>query len=199
MGFEKRLFKLVPAYLKRQQYIAELTYDLDWDLATALPGSDDYMGETLTQKKIEEYLRESWDDANRCTNDAQNPDQWFDDQIFLVLDGWNRGLPIKLKDFTDFVTTVCRIMESADMNLGESTSNMRKRMQTVRNNYIAKNLSKYPQPKTSHELFMVVEDILRNACSPPDENGEESRRQVAVHPSKMLEWDAWTHPANTQM
>jgi hypothetical protein len=201
MSFEKRLFKLVPAYLLRQQYFAESTYDLDYDLATALPGSADYLGETVTPQEIEDDLRESWLNANRCTNDAQNPERWFDDQIFLVMDGWNSGPTTRFKAFTDFMTTVCLIMQSV-RRLGESTSDMRERWhaQNVRNNYITKNLGTYPRPKTSHELFMTVADILRNVGFLPNENGEsESRMQVAVHPSKMLEWDVWTHPAKTQM
>jgi hypothetical protein len=161
MSFEKRLFKLVPAYLKRLQYIAESTYDLDWVLATAPPDSEDYLG--LTPKEIEDYLRESWDDANRCTNDAQNPEQWFDDQIFLVMDGWNRGPPTMLKAVTDFMTTVCRIIDSVDTNLGKSTSTMKEKWQAqkLRDDYIAKHLNAYPRPNTNDELFMTVTAILQ--------------------------------------
>jgi hypothetical protein len=164
MSFEKKLFKLVPAYLKRQQYIAESTYDKDWDLAKSPPDSEDYLGDTLTPEQIESFLRESWDDANIRLNEAQNPERWFDDQIFLVMDGWNRGPPIMLKAVTDFMATICRIMESADKNLGHFPSTMKEswHAQKVRNNYIAENLGTYPRPKTSHELFMTVEDILRN-------------------------------------
>jgi hypothetical protein len=113
----------------------------------------------------EAYLREAWDDANVCTNEAQNPERWFDDQIFLVMDGWNRGPPTMLKAVTDFMATVCRIMEPVDKNLGNFTSTMKERSHAkkVRNNYIAENLGTYPRPNTNEELFMTVADILRNA------------------------------------
>jgi hypothetical protein len=171
MSFEKRLFKLVPAYLKRQQYIAESNYDLDWNHAHAPPGSEDYLGDTweelgkggtgLTPKQIEAYLMESWHDANICTNEAQNPERWFDYQIFLVMDGWNRGPSTMLKAVTYFMTTVCRIMESVDSNLGKSNMKEIWHAENVRNNYIAENLDTYPRPNTNDELFMTVADILR--------------------------------------
>ena len=161
MNFEKRLFKLVPAYLKRQQYIAESTYDSQWDLATAPPGSEDYLEDTVTQEEIESFLREAWNNARICVNEAQNPERWFDYQIFLVMDGWNRGPSTMLKAVTYFMTTVCRIMASVDSNLGKSNMKEIRHAENVRNNYIAENLDTYPRPNTNDELFMTVADILR--------------------------------------
>ena len=108
-------------------------------------------------------MRESWDDANVCTNEAQNPERWFEHQIFLVMDGWKRDPPTRLKAITDFMETVCRIMESVDTNVGKSRLTLKEKVNArqVRRNYIARNWDAYPRPNTNDELFMTVTAILQ--------------------------------------
>ena len=162
MSFEVRLFELVPAYLNRQEYIAVSFYNDEWDDFHRPKYSDTYKNE-FTKDEIEASLRESWEDANACTNEAQNPERWFEHQIFLVMDGWKRDPPTRLKAITDFMETVCRIMESVDTNVGKSRLTLKEKVNArqVRRNYIARNWDAYPRPNTNDELFMTVTAILQ--------------------------------------
>jgi hypothetical protein len=180
MDFEERLFKIVPKYLDIQRDFAEEDYNLTWDSLHSYTHTDNDI-----QQELEELCWEGWHYVRICTNDAQDPERWFEQQISLVRDGWYRDSPTMLTSVTDFVTTVCKIMEP-----GRSVSNLAERVvaRKFRNQYIAENLGTYPPPNTRGELFETVATILRKVWTTTDES-EESSVQPALQAWKALAWE----------
>ena len=173
----------MPRYLNRQLRFAESSYDSTWDCLNPYIDSKDDL--QMSKKELEDHCMTEWHRVRICTNEAQEPELWFEKKISLLRDGWYRDSPTMLESVTDFVKIVILIMES-----GESGSNITTRAlaRRVLNKYIANNLGTYPPPNTRDELFETVATILRKCWTTVDES-DEFNAQPILQAWKALAWE----------